>query len=302
MKRRPMTPRGVPWIAADPSSATPCDLGSTVDLPDHVDQETAVAATEIQALARDKLRLWRHGLRGELRGLPKCLGSGERVLSMGTGISGTGNAHGACLIVATDRRLLLLSKVPLRPLRCDELSYGRLTSVSVDETSKNSPPALVLTYGAAAQSWQVRPQARTAELAKLAAERIGGEVPIEGLPTAAQTKRSPRTPAVLALGWLIGAVVFVVSVFAWFDIAPLNEDAPNQDAPLEAGQCLGVEGEPLPCSSEDAVFKTVDRAGRDCPLSRVPEAYELFADYVLEAESRGLCIDFHVPPRSRGKR
>ena len=232
------------------------------------------ATTELQALARDKIGFLRHGVRGELRGLAKNLGSGELVLSMGLAAAGWKGR----LIVATDRRVLLLSKWPLRPIRCDELPYEQLTSVSVDETSQ-SKVALVLTAGGEAQSWQILPPALAAELAKLAGERIGAEkVSVKRVPGTAQAHRTPRRRVARALIGLLVGVAFALSISSLL----------NSDDDLVAGQCLGLTGDALSCLSKDASYRLVDTADHRCALGG-PTA--LPAELVREAESRELCID-----------
>jgi hypothetical protein len=71
----------------------------------------------------EQLGGWRFGARAELRALPRLLGSEEHVLGMVLG--SVGNLKGR-LFVATESRVLLVSKIPLVRARCTELPYERI--------------------------------------------------------------------------------------------------------------------------------------------------------------------------------
>ena len=80
----------------------------------------------IRRIAAEKLGGWRMGMRGELRALPRLLEPRERVVTMGLG---TLEKRKGRLCVATDRRLLLVSKWPLRPVRCESISLEGIRSL-----------------------------------------------------------------------------------------------------------------------------------------------------------------------------
>lgn len=81
----------------------------------------------LEALAAQRLGRRRRAVGRQLRVLPGSLQQGERVLTLARGWWGMRGA----LVVATDRRLLLLARsLPLRRPRKRELAYAQLASVA----------------------------------------------------------------------------------------------------------------------------------------------------------------------------
>jgi hypothetical protein len=119
-------------------------------------------------LAVERLGRRRGDVRGGLRALPGSLQEGERVLTLARGWWGLLGG----LVVATDRRLLLLARsVPLRRRRTRELVYAQLASVAgrVD----GDRVWLRLDSGDNTLSLQLAPADAGQELACLVARRAG---------------------------------------------------------------------------------------------------------------------------------
>jgi hypothetical protein len=117
-------------------------------------------------MAADQLGGWRFGARGELRALPRLLGSEERVLGMALGW--IGNWHGR-LFVATDSRLLLVSKPTLRHARCTEIPYEEI-EVS-HAVPREGVCELCVVASGERQSWHLVPAERGERFSRLLAER-----------------------------------------------------------------------------------------------------------------------------------
>ena len=93
-----------------------------------VKTEPSVDASVVKAIAIDQLGGWRHSTRGELRALPRFLDPGERVIRLAVGSIGAWRGR---MVVATDRRLLIVSKWYLRRARCVDIPDERIRSLNV---------------------------------------------------------------------------------------------------------------------------------------------------------------------------
>ena len=130
----------------------------------------AVDQAEIRRIAKDKLGRWSLGVRGELRALRGALEDGEQLQTLGVGVAGVKGR----LLVATDRRLLLVGKMPLRPARVERFAYEEVESplATFDEDGYTK---LSFTASGGEQSFQIMPTKRAFELADVIAERVGAE-------------------------------------------------------------------------------------------------------------------------------
>ena len=163
----------------------------------------------ISEIAAEKLGGWRLGVRGELRSLPRFLHAGERVVSMALGSLGHWRGR---LLVATDRRLLLVNKCPLCPARCEEIPYERIRSLSA--TPKGGGCALSLDVSGETVTVQVISAERGDELARLlSGPGMLDNVSIErssGATCASSPLAALRLPLVLA--------AWVPLVLFWADV------------------------------------------------------------------------------------
>jgi PH (Pleckstrin Homology) domain-containing protein len=109
---------------------------------------------------------WRLGARAELRALPRLLASDEKVLAMVLG--SVGSLRGR-LFVATDSRVLLVSKLPLRRVLCTAFPYERI------QVSQAAPePAgwkLDVLASGRPQTWHLFSAERAERFVRLLAER-----------------------------------------------------------------------------------------------------------------------------------
>jgi Bacterial PH domain len=125
-----------------------------------------VKAPSGREVAGDQLGGWRFGARGELRALPRLLRSDERVLGMALGTIGNWSCR---LFVATDNRLLLVSKPTLRGARCTEIPYEEI------EVSRAVPTGagceLRLVASGERQTWHLMSAERGERFARLLAGR-----------------------------------------------------------------------------------------------------------------------------------
>ena len=92
--------------------------------------------TEVKEIAVDQLRIWRRWKSSELVKLPAILAAGEQVMAMACSTVVPKDSLGP-LIVATDRRLLLLDEPPGGPLRCDDLPYLGITLIDAGAGRKD---------------------------------------------------------------------------------------------------------------------------------------------------------------------
>jgi Bacterial PH domain len=128
-------------------------------------------------VAADQLGGWRFGARGELRALPRLLRSDERVLGMALGSIGNWSCR---LFVATDSRLLLVSKPTLRRARCTELPYER---IQVSHAVPNGGVCeLRLVASGERQTWHLMPAERGERFARLLADRSEPPAPRSSRP------------------------------------------------------------------------------------------------------------------------
>jgi len=169
----------------------------------------------ISEIAAEKLGRWRLTARGELGSLPRFLHAGERVVSMALG--GLGMWRGR-LLVATDRRLLLVHKHSLRPARCEAIPYERIRSV--DATPKGGGWCeLSLAVSGETVTVQVMSAERGFELALLlSGPAVAENASIErsSSASAAACESSPRAPLRLPLvlaSW-VPVVLFWADVLA----------------------------------------------------------------------------------------
>lgn len=136
-----------------PASLVVSESGRTPGRPDY------------RQIAAETLGRRRPGVRRELRALSRLVRPPERVFTMARG---WWNLQGG-LVVATDRRLLLLSRPLLRRARVRELPYAQLARVGKREHGDQ----VRLELRTADESiWlEVAPASRGAELAELIARR-----------------------------------------------------------------------------------------------------------------------------------
>lgn len=128
--------------------------------------DTDALARDAREMAADELGSWRLGARGELRALPRLLRSGERVLGMALGCIGNWSGR---LLVATDSRLLLVSKPALRRARCTEIPYER---IQISHAVPNGGACeLRLSVSGERQTWQLMSAESGERFARLLAER-----------------------------------------------------------------------------------------------------------------------------------
>ena len=154
----------------------------------------------------EQLGGWRLGARGELRALPGLLGSEEQVLGMVVGSVGTWRGR---LFVATDSRVLLLSKSPLRRARCTDFPYEHI------QVSQAAPDAGGLKLSVVAsgerQSWNLLSAERAERFMRLVAERSE----VNGARTApAVSACTPTSRPGLRLLLNLAALAVVVLFFA----------------------------------------------------------------------------------------
>ncbi|MDP8942593.1 MAG: PH domain-containing protein [Actinomycetota bacterium] len=122
-------------------------------------------ATELERLARAQLGPWRVTCRAELRGLPRLLEDGEQLLALA--VASYKRLSGR-LMVATDRRLILTYKWPLRPQRLEEIRYERLDSLHVEADK------VTVTTAGKTLRFDLMP-GHGSQLADATVQRIGGE-------------------------------------------------------------------------------------------------------------------------------
>jgi hypothetical protein len=124
-------------------------------------------AAQVEALAEQLGRSFRWAARAELRGLPKLLEPGERVLALALGSSGVRGR----LVAVTDQRILLVYKHSLRPLRHEEFRYALLSEVEVHESE--TTPKLVLASQGNRRTLSIAPPPAADELASTLRDLVG---------------------------------------------------------------------------------------------------------------------------------
>jgi len=169
-------------------------------------------AAAINEIAAEKLGGWRLGTRGETRSLPPFLHAEERVVSMAVGTLGTWKGR---LLVATDRRLLLVSKLPLRPARCEAIPYERIRSLSA--TPKGGACELRLDVSGEPRTVNVIPAERGDEFARLLSGPSAAEnVSIE--PSSSPTSATRASPPLAPLRLPLLLATWVPLVLFWADV------------------------------------------------------------------------------------
>jgi hypothetical protein len=129
------------------------------------DSGRAPGTPDYRQIAAETLGRRRRVVRRELRDLSGLVRPPERVFTMARGWwDGQGG-----LVVATDRRVLLLSRPLLRRARVRELRYARLARVGKRE--HGDQVSLELTTADESIWLEVAPASRGAELAELVARR-----------------------------------------------------------------------------------------------------------------------------------
>lgn len=161
----------------------------------------------IKQVAVDKLGGWRVSARAELRALSGLLEPGERITTMGMGTLGKVKGR---LCVATDRRLLLLNKTPLRPLRCDSIPIERLRSLRLVPKGAGGELSLDVVEGPI--KLEVFNYERAQEIARaLSAE---GDRQAVSTPHSGGAKGSPSSAT-----YLIGSAFLIVMLGTWVAVA-----------------------------------------------------------------------------------
>jgi hypothetical protein len=133
----------------------------------------AASAASGREVAADQLGGWRFGARGELRALPRLLRGDERVLGMALGTIGTWSCR---LFVATDSRLLLVSKPKLRRARCTEYPYEEIQVSNAIPTG--GVCELRLVASGERQTWHLMSAERGERFARLLAARSEPAAPL----------------------------------------------------------------------------------------------------------------------------
>jgi hypothetical protein len=133
--------------------------------PPAVSESSAAPPPDYRQIAAETLGRRRRSVRRELRDLPDLVRPPERVFTMARGWWGMRGG----LVVATDRRPLLMFRPLLRRVRVRELPYARLARAGKREHGDQVTLELI----AADESiWLVlAPASRGAELAELIARR-----------------------------------------------------------------------------------------------------------------------------------
>jgi Bacterial PH domain len=157
----------------------------------------------------EQLGGYRFGARGELRALPRLLRGEEQVLGMVLG--SVGNWRGR-LFVATDSRVLLVSKLPLRRVRCTDFPYEGI-QVS-DAAPEPGGMKLSVVVSGEPQTWNLVSAERAERFIRVINERgrVNGDTTEQAAGGASTQPPAPVLRLLLNLVGLAVVVLFFVDV------------------------------------------------------------------------------------------
>jgi hypothetical protein len=177
----------------------------------------------------------------ELRGLPSLLEEGEQVQTLALATLGSAGLRGR-LLVATDRRLILTHKYPLRPQRTEAFPYERLQLIRAE------PGKLIVSVDARELRLNMLPADRAPELASSIPLRSSGSTI-----KVSDKKRTARQ--------IVGVIAFVLLGYVAGGLLAGEE---RQD--ISVGDCtngLGDVFDEVFCGHPDALYKVVRPVGSE---------------------------------------